>query len=52
MIKLSTNLKHLRVQKKLSQSELAEKLGIARTTLGDYERGKTEPSLELSLIHI
>jgi len=31
----------------MSQGELAEQLGIARTTLGDYERGKTEPSLEM-----
>jgi len=47
MIKLSTNLKHLRSSRKMSQGELAERLGIARTTLGDYERGKTEPSLEM-----
>lgn len=47
MIRLSTNLKHLRLKHQYSQTDLAEKLGIARTTLGDYERGKTEPSLQM-----
>lgn len=31
----------------MSQGDLAEQLSIARTTLGDYERGKTEPSLDM-----
>ena len=38
------NLRYLRKQKKISQEKLSHKLGIARTTLGDYERGKTEPN--------
>ena len=37
------NLRLLRKQHGISQAELADILGIARTTLGDYERGKTEP---------
>jgi len=45
------NLKYLRKKLKLSQSKLAEDLGIPRTTLGDYERGKTEPNIE-TLIRI
>ena len=44
---LSNNLKALRKKRKISQQELAETLGIPRTTLGDYERGKTEPNLAL-----
>jgi len=47
MIRLATNLRYLRSEKKMSQGELADKLDIARTTLGDYERGKTEPSLQM-----
>lgn len=44
---LSKNLNYLRRKNKLSQQKLAEDLSIPRTTLGDYERGKTEPNLEM-----
>jgi len=47
MVRLATNLKYLRTKNKMSQSDLASRLDIARTTLGDYERGKTEPSLDM-----
>ncbi len=42
---LSSNLKYLRQEKNISQQELAETLKIPRTTLGDYERAKTEPNI-------
>lgn len=41
------NLKYLRTKKKISQQYLADAMSIPRTTLGDYERGKTEPNLEM-----
>lgn len=41
------NLIYLRKSRKWTQSDLAEKLDIARTTLGDYERGKTEPNFQM-----
>lgn len=41
------NLIYLRKANNLTQSALADKLGIARTTLGDYERGKTEPNFQM-----
>lgn len=44
---LSTNLNYLRKSKKISQQKLADDMGIPRTTLGDYERGKTEPNIEM-----
>jgi len=44
---INKNLKYLRTKKKISQQYLAEAMGIPRTTLGDYERGKTEPNLEM-----
>ena len=47
MSKLASNLRYLRKKDKLSQSELADEFDIARTTMGDYERGKTEPNLEM-----
>lgn len=43
---LADNLRYLRKKKKLSQQELADTMKLPRTTLGDYERGKTEPNIE------
>ena len=37
--------KYLRKKRNLSQQELSSDFNIPRTTLGDYERGKTEPNL-------
>ena len=48
---LSENLRYLRKKHALSQLQLAEKLSLPRTTLGDYERGHTEPNIE-TLIQI
>lgn len=42
---LAENLKYLRRKHKISQQDLANQLKAARTTLGDYERGKTEPNI-------
>lgn len=39
------NIKFLRQRDQLSQQQISDKLGISRTTLGDYERGHTEPNL-------
>lgn len=44
---LAQNLKHLRAIANLSQAELAEKLGIPRTTLSAYERDFVEPNIDL-----
>jgi transcriptional regulator with XRE-family HTH domain len=44
---LAQNLKYLRKKKKISQQALANALDIPRTTLGDYERGKTEPNIDM-----
>lgn len=43
---LPQNLRFLRKKQRVSQQELADVMGIARTTLGDYERGKTEPNID------
>jgi DNA-binding XRE family transcriptional regulator len=47
MSKLASNLRYLRKKDKFSQGELADEFSVARTTMGDYERGKTEPNLEM-----
>lgn len=39
-------LKYLRLGENLSQSELAEKLGVAKSTISMYEVGKREPDFE------
>ncbi len=48
---LGENIRYLRKKANLSQQQLAEILDVPRTTLGDYERGHTEPSLS-TLIRI
>jgi len=45
-VMLGENLKYLRKKWSLSQQQLADILETPRTTLGDYERGHTEPNLE------
>lgn len=42
---LAQNLKYLRNKHKISQQSLANAMDLPRTTLGDYERGKTEPNI-------
>jgi transcriptional regulator with XRE-family HTH domain len=42
---LSSNLRHLRKKKGLTQAQLAEKIGIKRSALGAYEEGRAEPKL-------
>lgn len=44
---LAQNLIYLRRKHRLSQQALAEAMGVPRTTLGEYERGNTEPNIEL-----
>jgi len=44
---LAENLKYLRHKHKESQQDLASAMGLPRTTLGDYERGKTEPNIAM-----
>lgn len=39
-------LKYLRVREKMSQTELADKLGVSKSTVGMYELGKREPDFE------
>ncbi|MBK7232382.1 MAG: LexA family transcriptional regulator [Saprospiraceae bacterium] len=43
------NIRFLRQKYQLSQQEASEHLEIPRTTLGDYERGHTEPNIETLL---
>ena len=44
---IAQNIKYLRRKNKFSQQELANQLNVARTTMGDYERGHTEPNIDM-----
>lgn len=46
-LRFSLNVKHLRDVKNISQQGLADILGLERTSISNYERGKSVPSLEL-----
>lgn len=43
---IGTRLKHIRIQKGLSQSETARRLGVADKTVKNYENGFRSPTLE------
>ncbi len=40
-------LKELRLNKNLTQTKLAEKFGITYSNIGEWERGKSEPSTNM-----
>ena len=47
---LKNNLKEVRIAKKLSQSQLAEMVGVSRTTISSIETGQFNPTAKLALI--
>ena len=40
-------LRELRLEKGLTQQELGEKISLTQTTIGKYERGELEPSIDI-----
>ena len=40
------SLKAARVNKGLTQSELAEMVGVTKCTVGSWEKGKTKPKID------
>ncbi|MBQ9140852.1 MAG: helix-turn-helix transcriptional regulator [Lachnospiraceae bacterium] len=48
---IGKNIKNLRVQKDITQEQLAEKLHVTRQAVSNWENGKTQPDIEtLSII--
>ena len=47
---LKNNLKEVRKEKKLSQSVLAEMIGVSRNTISSIETGQFNPTAKLALI--
>lgn len=43
---LPTKLKKLRLEKGLTQQIVAEKLGVTRATISNYEKGKRSPHIK------
>jgi len=46
MISVGENIKRIREAKKLSQSDLAERLNVTRQAVSNWELGKTEPDID------
>lgn len=47
---LKNNLKEIRKEKKLSQSQLAEMVGVSRNTISSIETGQFSPTAKLALV--
>jgi len=47
---LKNNLKEARMQKNLSQTQLAEMVGVSRNTISSIETGQFNPTAKLALI--
>lgn len=47
---LRNHIKDVRSEKKLSQSQLAELVGVSRNTISSIETGQFNPTAKLSLI--
>ena len=49
-LKLQNRLKEARTEKNLSQSQLAELVGVSRNTISSIEAGQFNPTAKLALI--
>lgn len=47
---LKNRLKEIRTEKKISQAELAEMVGVSRNTISSIETGQFNPTAKLALI--
>ena len=45
-MKIGHRIKEAREGKRISQGELARRLGVSQPSISDWENGKTEPSVE------
>ena len=49
-LKLKNNLKEARTERKLSQNQLAEMVGVSRNTISSIETGQFNPTAKLALV--
>ena len=46
---LTTRIREYRIRDRISQEELAQRVGVRRETIGNLENGKYNPSLKLAM---
>ena len=44
---IGKNIRQLRIQKNMTQDDLAEKLFVTRQTISNYETGRSRPDVEM-----
>jgi putative transcriptional regulator len=49
-LELKNNIKEVRTEKKLSQSALADIVGVSRNTISSIETGQFNPTAKLALL--
>lgn len=49
-MKIKNKLKEVRFEKKISQQELADMVGVSRNTISSLETGQYEPTAKLVLV--
>ncbi len=47
---LKNKLKEVRAERKISQQELADMVGVSRNTISSIETGQYEPTAKLALV--
>lgn len=47
MIKIGQRIKEIRIERNLTQKELANLLGVAQNTISQYEKGTANASVEV-----
>lgn len=47
---LKNHLKEVRIERKLSQNQLAELVGVSRNTISSIETGQFNPTAKLALV--
>lgn len=50
VLALKNNLRELRTEKGLSQTQLAEMVGVSRNTISSIETGQFNPAAKLALV--
>ena len=48
-MKLTTHIRAYRLRDRMSQEELAQRVGVRRETIGNLENGRYNPSLKLAM---